>query len=457
VIYTSGSTGKPKGAMVEQRGMFNNLITKVPVLGLTQEDVIAQTASQCFDISVWQFLTALAIGARVEILPDEVSRDPARLLGAIGARGVTILEAVPSMIRALLDATTESGLSGLRWLIPCGEAFTPELCRRLMTEHPGVNLLNAYGPAECSDDVSYFRIAEPPQGNDLSVPIGRPVDNSQIYVLDPWLDPAPFLVPGEICVAGVQVGRGYLHRPDLTAAAFRPDPYGPPGSLLYRTGDLGRLRPDGVLEFLGRVDHQVKIRGHRIEPGEIEACLVTHPTIEDACVTPREVAKGVYRLVAHIAGPEQDTSGLRAFLAQTLPDFMIPSAFVFMDALPLTPNGKIDRRRLPEPDDAQHLTPRYVAPRTPTEEALCDIWADVLGVSRVGVEDNFFELGGHSLLAVQLRSRVRSTFDVEISLKSLFDATTVASLARQIEELILADIDAMSEAQAESLSALMAE
>lgn len=455
VIYTSGSTGKPKGALVEHRGMFNNLITKVPALGLTSSDVIAQTASQCFDISVWQFLLGLAIGARVEIFPDEISRDPEKLIDAVVTQGVTILESVPSMIRALLDAAQDGSFGALRWLIPCGEAFTPELCRRVMSEHPQLKLLNAYGPAECSDDVTYYPILEAPEGNELSTSIGKPVDNCEIYVLDRWLNPVPIGAPGEICVGGLQVGRGYLHRPDLTANVFQPNPFGPSGDILYRTGDLGRWRPDGNLDFLGRVDHQVKIRGHRIEPGEIEACLVAHPTAQEACVLPRMIDKGVYQLVAYVVGTGCDRTELRAFLSETLPDFMIPAFFVFLDAMPLTPNGKIDRRRLPLPEPSPHVRPR-LEPRTPTEETLCAIWAELLDVKEVSVDDNFFELGGHSLLAIQLRSRISSAFDVEIPLKDLFSNTTVEALALQIEEMILAEIDAMDEAQAADLNALYA-
>ena len=458
VIYTSGSTGKPKGAMVEHQGMFNNLITKVPALELTALDVIAQTASQCFDISVWQFLTALTLGARVEIFPDAISHDPPRLLDEIAACGVTVLEAVPSMIRALLDAS-EAGaaLAGLRWLLPCGEAFAPELCRRFMDRHPQVRLLNAYGPAECSDDVSYYPILTPPDGNDLSVPIGRPVDNTRLYLLNRWLEPAPAGVPGEICVGGVQVGRGYLNRPDLTAAAFLPDPFGPPGARFYLTGDLGRYRADGVIEFLGRVDHQVKIRGHRIEPGEVEACLMTHPKIQQACVVAREVSKGIYRLVAYIVGTPLEVRVLREHLLQTLPDYMVPSAFAFVDTVPLTPNGKVDRRRLPDLGFAQQLAHRYVAPRNATEEILSQIWAEVLQVERVGVEDNFFELGGHSLLSIQVRSKIRTSFDVELPLGSLFDAPTISELAKRIEEFLVVDLEALSEEEALSIRKQMAE
>ncbi|BBU62179.1 non-ribosomal peptide synthetase [Methylosinus sp. C49] len=434
VIYTSGSTGKPKGAMVEHRGMFNNLVTKIPALGLASGDVIAQTASQCFDISVWQFLTALTIGARVEIFPDAVSRDPQRLAEEIEARGVTILEAVPSMIRALLDISeTGTPLRGLRWLLPCGEAFSPELCRRFMERYPQVRLLNAYGPAECSDDVTYHPIESPPQGDDLSVPIGRPVDNTRIYLLDRRLEPTPIGAPGEICVGGVQVGRGYLQRPDLTAASFAPDPFGPAGTRLYRTGDLGRYRPDGVIEFLGRVDHQVKIRGHRIEPGEVEARLSAHPLVRAASVVARPAGPGLYRLVAYLVGRlgDVDADELRRHLRQTLPDYMIPSAFVPLDALPLTPNGKVDRKALPEPDLA-HLARRFVAPRNQTENILAKIWADVLRLPDVGVHDNFFELGGHSLLATRIASRIRTAFEMEIPLRALFEAQTIAEMAEMV-------------------------
>ncbi|WP_306344973.1 non-ribosomal peptide synthetase [Methylosinus sp. Ce-a6] len=436
VIYTSGSTGKPKGAMVEHRGMFNNLVTKIPALGLTPDDVIAQTASQCFDISVWQFLTALTIGARVEIFPDAVSRDPQRLAEEIEGRGVTILEAVPSMIRALLDISeSATPLCGLRWLLPCGEAFSPDLCRRFMARYPQVRLLNAYGPAECSDDVTYHPIESPPQGNDLSVPIGRPVDNTRIYLLDRRLEPTPIGAPGEICVGGAQVGRGYLQRPDLTAASFAPDPFGPAGTRLYRTGDLGRYRPDGVIEFLGRVDHQVKIRGHRIEPGEVEARLSTHPLVRAASVVARPAGAGLYRLVAYVVGRlgDVDADELRRHLRQTLPDYMIPSAFVPLDALPLTSNGKVDRKALPEPDLGAQIARRFVAPRNQTEHILAKIWADVLRVPDVGVHDNFFELGGHSLLATRIASRIRTSFQMEIPLRALFEAQTIAEMAEAVD------------------------
>jgi acyl-CoA synthetase (AMP-forming)/AMP-acid ligase II/acyl carrier protein len=394
----------------------------------------------------------------VEIFRDDVSRDPERLLHALEENEVTILEAVPSMIRALLDATeTGRELDKLRWLIPCGEAFAPELCRRFMERFPHIRLLNAYGPAECSDDVSYYPITSPPEGDQLSVPIGRPVDNTSLYILDRWLDPAPIGVAGEICVAGEQVGRGYLNRADLTAASFIPNPFAPHGARLYRTGDLGRYRADGVIEFLGRIDHQIKIRGNRIEPGDIEACLLTHDDIREACVIARETSKGAYRLVAYIVGEGCDANELRTHILRQLPEYMMPAAFVFLERLPLTPNGKVDRKRLPDAGDAFSMSERYRAPSTATEELLCGIWSEVLKVDRVGVDDSFFELGGHSLLAIQVRSRIHATFDVDLPLRVVFETTTVSALAERIEDALLSIIEATTEDEAVALYRTLAE
>ncbi len=459
VIFTSGSAGAPKGAMVEHRGMFNNLITKVPTLELTVADVIAQTAGQCFDISVWQHLTALVCGARVEIVPDETVREPGRLLKRLAESGITVLEAVPSLIQALVDMATDIELPSLRWLIACGEAFPPELCRRWMERFPHVRVLNAYGPAECSDDVSYYEVREPPAETDTLVPVGRPVDNTRLYLLDSWLAPVPVGVPGEICVAGIQVGRGYLHRPELTAEKFIPDPIGSSGGRLYRTGDLGRYREDGTIEFLGRIDHQVKIRGVRIEPGEIEAQLLLHPVVEQAVVMARDDGgPGGKRLVAYVVcgRNEEDNDAaladeLRAHLSSRLPNYMVPSAFVRLDALPLSANGKIDRKALPVPNITTQREDRYMAPRSPTEEILAGIWKEVLGMERVGVEDNFFDLGGHSLIAVQVLSRVRAAFGVDVPLRRVFEASTIAQLALVIEECLIEQLESLSEEEAQAL------
>lgn len=435
VLYTSGSTGIPKGALVEQRGMMNNFQSKISTLGLGPEDVIAQTASQCFDISVWQLLTPLLCGARVHIIPDAVVRDPQSLMRELSERGVTVLELVPSLLQALLDVPGIA-LPRLRWLLPTGEALPAPLCRRWMETFPEVALLNAYGPAECSDDVAYHRIKGRPPGEG-TVPIGRPIENLRLYILNRFLRPAPVGVIGELFVGGVGVGRGYLGDPVRTAESFIPDPFGAAtGGRLYKTGDLARFRNDGVIEFLGRADHQVKVRGHRIELGEVEARLMEHPQIREAAALAREFDAGDTRLVAYVVsngGASLDPDSLRRFVKQTLPDYMAPSAFVFLDALPRTPNGKIDRKGLPQVDFSGTSQTCYTAPRTETEKALAAIWAEVLKVGQVGAENDFFELGGHSLLATQILSRVRAAFQVELPLFVLFEATTVAALARAVD------------------------
>ncbi|WP_437675105.1 amino acid adenylation domain-containing protein [Sorangium sp. So ce131] len=438
VIYTSGSTGVPKGAMVERRGMLNNMLSKLPRLGLAAGDVIAQTASACFDISVWQLLTALLFGGVVDIVPDEIARDPARLLEHLERRGTAVVEVVPAVLQGMLDAAREHpappALARLRWVLPTGEALPAALARAWLDRYPAVPLMNAYGPAECSDDVALHAIAAPPAAHEAHVPIGRPVDGLRLYVLDPLLAPAPVGVCGELYVGGVGVGRGYLGDPGRTAAAFLPDPFSQaPGRRLYRTGDLGRYRDDGTIEFVGRRDHQVKLRGYRIELGEIEARLAEHPAVQEAVVVVREDRPGVKRLVAYVAAGAPAPSGeaLRAWLAARLPEYMVPTAFVLLPALPRTPNGKVDRRALPAPEAGDALD--HVAPRTATEELLAGIWAEVLGVERVSVEDSFFDLGGHSLLLTQILSRVRRVLDVELPLRALFETPTVAAQARAVE------------------------
>ncbi len=457
-IFTSGSTGTPKGAMVEHRGMFNNLITKVSVLGLSEADIIAQTAGPCFDISVWQHLTALVCGARVEIVPDDIVRDPNRLLQQLAESRVTVLEAVPSMIQALLELAGTTELPDLRWLIACGEAFPPELCRRWMQHFPKVRVLNAYGPAECSDDVTYHEITEILGDSDTLVPIGRPVANTRLYLLDPWLEPVPVGVPGELCVAGIQVGRGYLHRPGLTADKFIPDPFGADGGRLYRTGDLGRYREGGTLEFLGRTDHQVKIRGVRVEPGEIEAQLLASPLVAQALVTVQGDGIHGKRLAAYVVCKERCalsdaelTGQLREYLGGSLPSAMVPSVFIQLKAMPLGANGKIDRKALPAPNLDEQSGRTYLPPRNEAEVILAGIWREVLAVERAGVEDNFFDLGGHSLTAVQVMSRIRSAFGVDIPLRRVFEAPTIAQLALAVEECLIEQIDALSEEEAQAL------
>jgi amino acid adenylation domain-containing protein len=436
VIYTSGSTGAPKGAMVEHHGMLNHLLAKVADLGLTSGDRIAQNALQCFDISVWQMLAPLVVGGSVLVVAEEVARDPVLLLGEVGRGGVTILEVVPSLLRGLLEVGARPAPTSLRRLVVTGEALPPELCREWLATRPEVPLLNAYGPTECSDDVTHYLIERPPTSGVARMPIGRPVANMRMYVLDRRLRPVAVGVPGELCVGGTGVGRGYLRDPKRTAEVFVPDPFSPePGARLYRTGDSVRWLADGSLEFIGRLDHQVKIRGHRIELGEIEAALRAHESVSAAVVVAREEA-GDKRLVAYVVGAGVTALGLRAGLKERLPKYMIPSSFVMLDELPLTPNGKVDRKALPAPDSGQ-AGAEYVAPRTDVEEAIASIWSELLGVSRVGVNDNFFDLGGHSILAMQLAARVHNAFGVRLPLRTVFESPTVAGLTVAVAVVLL--------------------
>jgi acyl-coenzyme A synthetase/AMP-(fatty) acid ligase/acyl carrier protein len=408
---------------------------------LSAADSVAQTASHTFDISVWQFLAALMVGGRVHIFKDVIAHDPPQLLAAVARLGVTVLETVPSLLRLMLSEPAHLGgapeLPRLRWLIPTGEALPPDLCRRWLAAYPHVPLLNAYGPTECSDDVTHYAIHAAPPADLVHMPIGRPVRNTRLYVLSPELLPVPQGTAGELCVGGAGVGRGYLNDPARTAEVFIPDPFADrPGERLYRTMDLVRLAPGGALEFHGRIDHQVKVRGSRIELGEIESVLARHPEVDDTVVLVKESGAD-QRLAAFVVmkpAVPQEAARLRAFLAESLPDYMIPAAFVFLDAIPLTPNGKVDRAALAATDILEQSAPsEHTAPRNAVEQQLSNMWVDLLGVERVGVHDNFFDLGGHSLLTTQLVSRLRSAFQLEVPLPTFFEDPTVAGLAQVIE------------------------
>jgi amino acid adenylation domain-containing protein len=442
VIYTSGSTGVPKGAMIEQRGLVNHLLSKISDLGLSASDVIAQTAPQSFVISLWQFLAALMVGARVHICADEVVRDPALLVQELGREGVTVLQIVPALLRAILERTPDEptfrALSRLRWLISTGEALAPDLCRDWFRHFPDVPLMNAYGSSECSDDVATHRLTVAPAAP-ATVPIGRPIANTRLYVLDAHLQPVPIGVAGELCVGGIAVGRGYLNDPEQTRRSFLRDPFSNRrAARLYRTGDLARWRTDRTLECLGRVDHQVKIRGYRIELEEIDHVLMEHPDVQAAIVLARDDLGGETRLVAHIvaaAGRQPEVNALRDFLKTRLPGYMIPAGFIFLERMPLTAHGKIDRSALVAIRQGLRVAGSgYVAPRDSTEEAVADIWANVLEVADIGVFDNFFDLGGHSLLAGQVLARVTNAFKVSLPIRALFEAPTIAALARRVDE-----------------------
>ncbi|MGY2684736.1 non-ribosomal peptide synthetase [Pseudomonas tolaasii] len=457
VIYTSGSTGLPKGVMVEQRGMLNNQLSKVPYLDLSPADVIAQTASQSFDISVWQFLAAPLFGARVAIVPNTIAHDPQGLLTHVQAQGITVLESVPSLIQGML-AQEHISLDGLRWMLPTGEAMPPELAHQWLLRYPQIGLVNAYGPAECSDDVAFFRV-DLASTRSTYLPIGTPTDNNRLYLLDGALELVPQGAVGELCVAGTGVGRGYVSDPLRTSSVFVPNPFGAPGERLYRTGDLARRRSDGVLEYVGRIDHQVKIRGYRIELGEIEARLHEQPEVRDAAVGVQEGVNGkhlVGYLVAADAAlnPSERLDRIKQRLRAELPEYMVPLHWLWLERLPLNANGKLDRKALPALDIGQLHSQDYLAPRNELESTLAGIWADVLKVEKVGVQDNFFELGGHSLLATQIASRVQKTLQRDVPLRAMFECSTVAELAEYIEGLAANDISAE---KVDRLSDLMAE
>ncbi|MEC4875789.1 non-ribosomal peptide synthetase [Pseudomonas sp. NC26] len=457
VIYTSGSTGLPKGVMVEQRGMLNNQLSKVPYLALSEHDVIAQTASQSFDISVWQFLAAPLFGGRVEIVPNAIAHDPQGLLAHVQATGITVLESVPSLIQGML-ASDHQALDGLRWMLPTGEAMPPELAAQWLQRYPHIGLVNAYGPAECSDDVAFFRVdLASTRGSYL--PIGTPTDNNRLYLYGEDQALVPLGAVGELCVAGTGVGRGYVGDPVRTALAFIPHPHGAPGERLYRTGDLARQRPDGVLEYVGRIDHQVKIRGYRIELGEIEARLHEQVEIRDAAVGVQDGVNGkhlVGYLVAHqgVVADAVLLEQVKQRLRADLPDYMVPLHWAWFDSLPHNANGKLDRKALPVIEIGGQHSQAYLAPRDELEGVLAGIWADVLKAERVGVHDNFFELGGHSLLATQIASRVQKQLRLNVPLRAMFECGTVEELAEYVRGL---QGTALDEGKVERLSDLMAE
>jgi amino acid adenylation domain-containing protein len=436
VIFTSGSTGRPKGAMNEHRGVCNRLLWLQEEFGLTADDCVMQKTAISFDPSVREFFWPLLAGARLVIARPEGHLDTAYLVDLIRRRRITQLQFVPSMLRVFVEQEGVETCDSLKRVLCSGEALTHELQERFFARLPGVELHNLYGPTECSMTVGHW----PCRRGDghLTVPIGRPGCNVQLYVLDASLRPAPIGVAGELHIGGIQVGRGYAGRPELTAERFIEDPFaGVSGARLYKTGDLVRYRQDGAIEYLGRADFQVKFRGFRVELGEIEATLDAHPAVAQSVVIVREDNPGDQRLVAYVVAARADLSAteLKQHLSQQLPQYMVPGAFVFLQALPLTSSGKVDRKALRAPGRSGPDESAYVAPRTDTEKVLAGIWAGLLGVERVGVHDDFFALGGHSLLATQVVSRVRQALGVELPVRELFGASTVETLAAVLETL----------------------
>jgi amino acid adenylation domain-containing protein len=445
VIYTSGSTGKPKGVPVTHANVFRLFTATQRWFHFNHNDVWPLFHSFAFDFSVWEIWGALLYGGRLVIVPYWVSRSPSAFLALLREEGVTVLNQTPSAFRQLVRADEEAGAApedlALRHVIFGGEALDVQGLRPWFDRHGDrlPRLVNMYGITETTVHVTYrpltrADLAEPVGGS----PIGRPIPDLRVYLLDKRLQPVPVGIVGELFVGGAGVARGYLARPGLTAERFVPDPFAAgPGARLYRSGDLARRRTDGGLEFLGRSDRQVKIRGHRIELGEIESALSAHMAVREVAVVAHDAGPGDKRLVAYLAwktGRGIPQGELRAWLETRLPEPMRPAAFVFLEALPLTTNGKLDVRALPAPDwSRRSLAAAFVAPRNAAEEVIAGTWAAVLGIERVGVHDDFFALGGHSLLAVQVMARLRDAFTREIALRTLFEARTVASLAARIQ------------------------
>ena len=445
VIYTSGSTGKPKGVAIEHRSTVafihwaKSIFTREELAG-----VLAST-SICFDLSVFELFVPLSCGGTV-ILADNALQLP----GLPARREVTLINTVPSAIAELLSmgGVPES----VRTVNLAGEPLSTRMVQQLYNLGTIQKVYDLYGPSE---DTTYSTFAlRSPNG---PATIGRPIANTQVYILDKHLQPMPIGVPGEVCLSGDGLARGYLNRPELTTEKFILNPFSDrSGARLYKTGDLARYLPDGNLEFLGRLDHQVKIRGYRIELGEIEAVLGRHPAVGGTVVVARQDTPGEKRLVAYVVAKPNTTvktNEVRDFLKTKLPDYMMVSAFVLLDKLPLTPNGKVDRRALPAPDQNRpDLEKVYAAPRTTTEEALAEIWSEVLGLNKVGIHDNFFELGGHSLLVTQVLTRVREAFRVELSFRRFFEAPAITELAAAIEDLLVREIRELSDEEAERLA-----
>ena len=446
VIYTSGSTGKPKGVLIEHQGLVNLILSAIREYQLTGKDKVLQFATISFDTAGEQIYGCLLSGGTLVLRTEEVVGGIDQFLQNCGNSNLTVLD-LPTAYWQQITSELKTNNLGLppsvRLVIIGGEGASPELVRtwqKYVSDSP--QLINAYGPTETTVTATICQIDSATK-IDKNVPIGKPIDNTKIYILDSNLQPVPIGVAGELHIGGDGLARGYLNRPELTTEKFIPNPFGE--GKLYKTGDLCRYLPDGNIEYIGRIDHQVKIRGFRIELGEIEAQLSNHPEIRESVVIAREDEPGNKRLVAYVVSdviPEQSVSQtLREYLKKQLPDYMIPSAFVFLEKLPLTPNGKIDRKSLPAPDWSQRTTSdEFVPPQSEIEITLAHIWQEVLRIEQVGINENFFELGGHSLLATQVISRIRAEFSLEIPLRLLFEQPTIATLAESIERNLLTTV-----------------
>lgn len=436
VIYTSGSTGRPKGVMIEHEAAVNRLHWMQRRYPLTGKDRILQKTPYTFDVSVWELLWWSLAGASVVMLGPGEEKDPAAIAEAVKRHGVTTLHFVPSMLRAFLDEAENrphqaDKLVSLKYVFASGEALPPREVGRfneLVSDHICVRLINLYGPTEAAIDVTSFDC--PWSGEPDSVPIGKPIDNIRMYVVGPGDRLQPIGVPGELCISGIGLARGYMNRPDLTAEKFVPCPYEPEGNRMYRTGDLARWRDDGQLEYLGRLDHQVKIRGYRIELGEIEAVLMSHEDIHEAVVLGKGSPGEDHRLYAYYAVKRDvPIAEIRSYLSETLPEYMIPSFYVHIDKIPLNSSGKADRKALAQLEGGFEDSTEYVVPQNEKEAKLAEIWQEVLGIERVGRHDNFFDIGGHSLKAMKLLHMLHKELQVDVSLRHIFSNPTIEKLA----------------------------
>jgi amino acid adenylation domain-containing protein len=450
VIYTSGSTGTPKGVAIPHGNVGRLFTATEPWYHFDANDVWSLFHSYAFDFSVWELWGALLYGGRLVVVPHSVSRSPEAFYASLSRHEVTVLNQTPSAFRHLIRAEESFAAAPplrLRLIILGGEKLEPASLKPWFERHGErcPQLVNMYGITETTVHVTYYPLEAADAYGAARSPIGRPIPDLEVYLLDPNGQPVPTGVPGEIHVGGAGLARGYLNHPELTAEKFiTSDIPGMRGRRLYKSGDVGRWLPNGTLEYLCRLDHQVKIRGFRVELGEIETVLGQHPEIKEGVVIGRGDAGGNIRLVAYVVPRRHSlTVGkLNSYLREKLPRHMVPAAFVMLTALPLTPNGKVDREALPAPaSDRPDLGHAYAAPRTPVEEALCAIWGEVLQLERVGIHDDFFELGGHSLLAMQVVARARTAFSLELSLSSLFSKPTIASLAEEIVAILAAGAD----------------
>jgi amino acid adenylation domain-containing protein len=451
VIYTSGSTGKPKGVANTHAALYNRLSWMQEAYSLTSEDKILQKTPFGFDVSVWEFFWPLMYGAQIVVAPVGIHKDAEALIETINQHQISTLHFVPSMLQAFIASESATSCTSLTRIVCSGEALPALLQATTLQKLPQAQLYNLYGPTEAAIDVTHWTC----DGNsDVPVPIGSPISATSTYVLDSGLNLVPQGSIGELYLGGAGLARGYLNRTDLTSLSFIANPFSKDGGRLYRTGDLVHWNNTGRLEYQGRIDHQVKIRGFRIELGEIESELLKQANVSEAVVVAKASQSGT-RLVAYVAASVDstlDTNELKVLLGKLLPDYMVPSVIVLLDALPLTPNGKIDRKTLPEPVSNN----AYQAPEGEVEMCLAQIWSEVLGIEQVGRHDNFFELGGHSLSAIRVHSKIKQHYSINIPLKLLFEGTSLSELCQLIKPELSIACDSLSN-ELDEMDELLAE